>query len=301
MAEQPLELSPDLSVLLFGDTGHGKSTLIAELIEEMYVTTGKTAVIFLADRGSLKPYQILHEHGAVAVHSPVGNPWLWVHHALRGEVRDEQTMKYSAVAGEGQENVGLVVHEGLTAYAELLMSAMASMSSQGTNIGGEGAWNVTLRDGSDMLKVGTSNMAHYGMAQLQIREGVLSPKPPAAHIYTAGVRRGESAANTPVLGPLVVGEALTGQLPRWMDYTFRCAMAAGKYHLHLSPHTDQQLGPRTVVLSNPRLPKAGADVEVPASIEPASLVKALRILKQRDEAAAKELHDRLTQKKKETT
>jgi len=42
-------------------------------------------------------------------------------------------------------------------------------------------------------------------------------------------------------------------------------------------------------------------VEVPASIEPASLVKALRILKKRDEAAATELHNRLTQKKKETT
>ena len=296
MAEQPLELSPDLSVLLFGDTGHGKSTLIAELIEEMYVTTGKTAVIFLADRGSLKPYQILHEHGAVAVHSPVGNPWLWVHHALRGEVRDEKTMKYSTVAGEGQENVGLVVHEGLTAYAELLMSAMASMSSQGTNIGGEGAWNVTLRDGSDMLKVGTSNMAHYGMAQLQIREGVLSPKPPAAHIYTAGVRRGESAANTPVLGPLVVGEALTGQLPRWMDYTFRCSVTNGKYHLHLSPHADPQLGPRTVVLSNARLPLQGGKVPVPPSIEPASLVKALQVLQARETAAEADL---ITQLKKE--
>lgn len=301
MAEQPLELAPDLSVLLFGDTGHGKSTLIAELIEELYVTAGKTTTIFLADRGSLKPYQILQQHGAVTVHSPVGNPWLWVHHALRGEVRNEKTEKYTSVASDKTDKVGLVVHEGLTAYAELLMSAMATMSSQGTNIGGEGAWNVTLREGRDMLKVGTSNMAHYGMAQLQIREGVLAPKPPVPHIYTAGVRRGESAANTPVLGPLVVGEALTAQLPRWMDYTFRCAMTAGKYHLHLSPHTDPQLGPRTVVLANPRLPRAGAEVEVPASIEPASLVKALRILKKRDEAAATELHNRLTQKKKETT
>lgn len=301
MAEQPLELTPDLSVLLFGDTGHGKSTLIAELIEELYVTTGKTTVIFLADRGSLKPYQILRQHGAVTVHSPIGNTWLWVHHALRGEVRNKETERYALVAGDSTPGVGLVVHEGLTAYAELLMSAMATMSSQGTNIGGEGAWNVTLREGRDMLKVGTSNMAHYGMAQLQIREGVLAPKPPVPHIYTAGVRRGESAANTPVLGPLVVGEALTAQLPRWMDYTFRCAMTAGKYHLHLSPHTDQQLGPRTVVLANPRLPKAGAEVEVPTSIEPASLVKALRILKKRDEAAANELHARLNKNAKETT
>lgn len=292
MAEQPLSLPQDLSVLLFGDTGHGKSTLIAELIEELYVTQGTTAAVFLADRGSIKPYKILQEHGAVTAYTPQGNPWMWMHHALRGEVRTEEG-KYEPVAKEG---VGLIVHEGLTAYAELLMSAMATMSSNGTNIGGEGAWNVVLREGKDMLKVGTSNMAHYGMAQLQIREGVLAPKPPVPHIYTAGVRRGESAANTPVLGPLVVGEALTGQLPRWMDYTFRCAMTSGKYYLHLSPHTDQHLGPRTVVLSNPRLPKAGKEVEVPPSIEPASLVKALRLLAAREAAAAKELSARLKQR-----
>ena len=292
MAEQPLSLPQDLSVLLFGDTGHGKSTLIAELIEELYVTTGSTAVVFLADRGSIKPYKILRDHGAVTVYTPQGNPWMWMHHALRGEVRTGDG-KYESVA---QEGVGLIVHEGLTAYAELLMSAMATMSSNGTNIGGEGAWNVILRAGKDQWKAGTSNMAHYGMAQLQIREGVLSPKPPVPHIYTAGVRRGESAANTPVLGPLVVGEALPGQLPRWMDYTFRCSMTGGKYYLHLSPHTDQQLGPRTVVLSNPRLPKAGTSVEVPPSIEPASLVKALRILAAREAAAAKELTARLKQR-----
>ena len=269
MAEQPLDLAPDLSVLLFGDTGHGKSTLIAELIEELYVTEGKTTAIFLADRGSLKPYKILQQLGAVTIYSPQGNTWLWLHHALRGEVRQaDQT--YASVATEG---VGMVVHEGLTAYAELLMSAMATMSSNGTNIGGEGAWNVVLREGKDMLKVGTSNMAHYGMAQLQLREGVL--------------------------GPLVVGEALTGQLPRWMVYTFRCAMSAGKYHLHLSPHSDSQLGPRTVVLSNPRLPKAGAEVEVPPSIEPASLVKALRLLGAREHAAEQELRKRLKTHHKE--
>ena len=301
MAEQPLTLPADLSVLLFGDTGHGKSTLIAELIEELYVTQGTTAAIFLADRGSVKPYKILQEQGVVTTYTPQGNPWMWMHHALRGEVRNEQTQTYETVAGDGNDGVGLIVHEGLTAYAELLMSAMANMSSNGTNIGGEGAWNVILREGKDMLKVGTSNMAHYGMAQLQIREGILSAKPPVPHLYTAGIRRGESAANTPVLGPLIVGEALPGQIPRWMDYTFRCAMTGGKYYLHLSPHTDQQLGPRTVVLSNPRLPKAGKEVVVPPSIEPASLVDALRILAAREAAAAKELRTRLQKSEQRST
>jgi len=293
MAEQPLNLPDDLSVLLYGDTGHGKTTLIAELATYLRVHQGKRTAVFLADKGSHKPFKMLARHDVVRLYRPKGNIWLWVHHALRDEVRNEQG-KYESVA---TEDVGLIVHEGLTAYAELLMAGLAQMSAAGTNVGGEGAWNVTIREEQDSLKLGTSNRAHYGMVQLQIREGILCDKPPVPHIFTAGVRRGESGQNTPVLGPLVVGEALTSQLPRWMDYTFRCAMTAGKYHLHLSPHLDPQLGPRTVVLSNPRLPLQGAKVVVPPSIEPASLVKALQILQAREHAAELELTNQLKKEK----
>lgn len=297
MAEQPLDLPPDLSVLLYGDTGHGKSTLIAELATHLRVTTGKKTAVFLADKGSAKPYRLLQKHGVVDVYTPTGNAWLWVNHALQGEVRtDAAKATYSSVA---TDDVGLIVHEGLTAYAEILMSELAAMSAQGQDVGGGGAWNVVIREDKDVLKLGTSNRAHYGVVQLQIREGVLAKHPPVPHIYTAGVRRGESAQNTPVLGPLVIGEALTSQLPRWVDYTFRCALTNGKYMLHLAPHTDQQLGPRTVVLSNPRLPKAGASVVVPPHIEPANLVKALTLIQARETAADDELARKLGNQKKE--
>ena len=294
MTEQALVLPDDLSLLLYGDTGHGKTTLITDLATHLRVHHGKRTVVFLADKGSHKPYKLLAKHGIVTLHipSPGTDPWLWVHHALRGEIRNEK-MEYASVA---TDDVGLIVHEGLTAYAELLMTGLAKMSAAGTNVGGEGAWNVTIREGKDSLKLGTSNRAHYGMVQLQIREGILAEKPPVPHIYTAGVRRGESGQNTPVLGPLVVGEALTSQLPRWMDYTFRCSVTNGKYHLHLSPHADPQLGPRTVVLSNARLPLQGGKVPVPPSIEPASLVKALQVLQAREAAAEADL---ITQLKKE--
>ena len=284
-----LEVPSELSVLLYGDTGHGKSTLIAELITALKITHNKRTVVFLADKGSAKPYRTLAKHGVVELLEPQGNAWLWVNHALRGEVR-VSGKKYRSVA---DEDVGLIVHEGLTAYAELLMSSLAQMSADGTNVGGEGAWNVVIREETDTLKLGTSNRAHYGMVQLQIREGVLADKPPVAHIYTAGVRRGESSQNTPIVGPLVVGESLTGQLPRWVDYTFRCSMNQGKYYLHLAPHSDPQLGSRTVVLSNPRLPLEGASVKVPNAVEPASLVKALTLIQARERAAEEELVTKL--------
>jgi len=287
MAEQPFALSPDLSVLLYGDTGHGKSTLIAELATHLRLHTGKKTAVFLADKGSSRPYRLLQKHGVVDIYTPQGNAWLWVNHAMRGEVRTKTNpVVYTSVV---TDEVGLVVHEGLTAYAEILMSELASMSAQGQDVGGGGAWNVVIRDEKDILKLGTSNRAHYGVVQLQIREGVLAIHPNVPHIYTAGVRRGESAEKTPILGPMVVGEALTSQIPRWVDYTFRCALSNGKYVLYLAPHTDQQLGPRTVVLSNPRLPKAGAAVKVPPSVEPANLVKALSLIQAREAAADVEL------------
>ena len=234
MTEQPLNLPGDLSLLLYGDTGHGKSTLIAQLAVEL-AKQGKRTAVFLADKGSLKPFKLLAKHSVVDLYRPQGNAWLWVHHALRGEVRNAQGKYQSVLALE--PHTGLIVHEGLTAYAELLMSGLAEMSANGTNVGGEGAWNITIREDKDTLKLGTSNRAHYGAVQ-------------------------------------------TG----------------GKYHLHLSPHADPQLGPRTVALSNARLPLQGGSVTVPPSIEPASLVKALRILQAREDAAEREL---ITQLKKE--
>ena len=113
-----LELPSELSVLLYGDTGHGKSTLIAELATALKVTHNKRTVVFLADKGSAKPYRSLAKHGVVELLEPQGNAWLWVNHALRGEVR-VSGKNYRSVA---DEDVGLIVHEGLTAYAELLMS-----------------------------------------------------------------------------------------------------------------------------------------------------------------------------------
>ena len=289
-----IELPSELSILLYGDTGHGKSTMIAELATQLKIDQNKRTVVFLADKGSAKPYRSLAKHGVVELIEPQGNAWLWVNHAMRGEVR-VQGKDYRSVA---KDDVGLIVHEGLTAYAELLMSSLAQMSADGTNVGGEGAWNVVIREEADTLKLGTSNRAHYGMVQLQIREGVLAQKPDVAHIYTAGVRRGESSQNTPIVGPLVVGESLTGQLPRWVDYTFRCAMTNGKYHLHLTPHSDPQLGARTVVLSNPRLPREGTSVKVPNSVEPASLVKALGFIQAREQAAEEELIKKINNKEK---
>lgn len=307
----PLNLRPDTSILLYGESGHGKSTLGAELAKEVYKESKKVTHVFMADEGSHSPYEILEELGVVHIHRPSGNPWIWVNRAFQGQVRDGAGWKVVADTVSGDNTVGLIIHEGITAYAELLMQEMSRMSAEGLNVGGDGvaqlgkdrekdeknvlkAWKIEVKGDKEVMRVGGNSQAHFGIAQTQIREGLLAGRPKVPHLYTAMTRRGESGSNSPVLGPLVIGEALTGKLPRWFDYTFRVvADSQGQHTLYLGPHSDPSLGGRTIALANPRLPKEGAKVKVQLSITPASIVQALSQMRARKDAARDEVRAEL--------
>ena len=261
-----LNLRSDLTILLYGATGHGKSTLAVELAKALFKQARSRAAVFLADEGSRSPYELLEEYrndtdlkeqGVVTIYRPEGNPWIWVSRALQGLVPRPGKKGVEWVSClEDSPNVGLIIHEGLTSYAEMLMQEMAKMSAENVNVGGEGvatmgkdkekdeknvlkAWKFDVRGEGEVMKVGGNSMAHYGIAQVQTRDGLLRGRPNVPHLYTAMLRRGaEEGTKASVSGPQVVGGALTGSLPRWMDLTFRIDAEGDAHVLYIMPKPD---------------------------------------------------------------
>ena len=316
-----LDLRNDLTILLYGPTGAGKSTLAGQLIKSYFMQTRKRAAVFLADEGSRSPYELLEEYrnttdlkdmGVVTTYRPTGNPWIWVSRALQGRVPKPGKKGIEWVSCmDDTPNIGLIIHEGLTSYAELLMQEMARMSADNVNVGGDGiatlgkdkeqdkgnvlkAWKIDVTGDGEVMRVGGNSMVHYGIAQIQTRDGLLKGRPDVPHLYTAMLRRGnEEGTKAAVSGPQLVGGALTGSLPRWMDLTFRVDAEESGHVLYIMPRPDAQLGGRIMMLANPRLPLEGSKVVVPPMIKPASLVKALEHLALRRVAAREELKGEL--------
>jgi hypothetical protein len=128
-------------------------------------------------------------------------------------------------------------------------------------------------------------MAHYMIGQSRITEEVWeSQKLPASSfvLWTASVSKDEDATSSgKVLGPQVCGKALTSEVPRWFQLTFRIdALPAqnGKperHILYLGNSIDINSG-NAVGLGNTRTPLGAPDL--PPTIEPASLVKAIQLI-----------------------
>jgi hypothetical protein len=83
-----------------------------------------------------------------------------------------------------------------------------------------------------------------------------------------------------ILGPQVVGKALTSEIPSWFNYTFRVMAIpadpvlnkAEAHRLYLGDHMERAMKG----LGNSRKPLLGGDL--PSYIEPASLVEAFRAM-----------------------
>jgi energy-coupling factor transporter ATP-binding protein EcfA2 len=278
------------TILLIGDTGDGKTAQIGELAEHLKSTTGLPSRIYTADTGrawmTVKPHVDL---GIIEVVEllPSDDPHVWLNAAVNAQVRDGNKW----VPGKP---VAMNVFEGFTSIGAALMGHIQRQAASGAHKAGEERF--VLQTGAG--KIASNNRTDYNLIQGRLRDfSQQSMILNSVVVWTAALNRAQDEGMTTVLGPQLVGNALTAYVPMWFQYTFRVAAIpqagqAPRHVLYIEDHLDQQAG-MAKGLGNARVPLAGEATKVPFSIEPASIVKALTLLKERQEAAKAEIAKRV--------
>lgn len=285
------------TILLYGRTNSGKSSQVGVLAEHVYKTTGKKTRLYTSDKGGIDPVAPYVTNGyypypTLDIIEPVEigetSPWVFLNKSVRGYIRDT-TGKWVLDAARN-EQVGLYVFESMNSIAELLKLDMEQKAAQGVNIGGGGNIAFAVSGDGESFKIGGANMAMYGVAQSRIKEEVWQSQRLSAQyvLWTAGASKDDDGiSTTKVIGPDVIGKALTGEVPRWFNYTFRIDVIAAqggkpeRHLLYLGSHSDVGAG-NAPGLGNIRRPLDAPTIKE-TIIEPADLVKALHMV--RDESA----------------
>lgn len=177
---------------------------------------------------------------------------------------------------------------------------MAEMAGKGVNIGGGSNINFSVSGDGETLKISGSNMAHYGVAQDRMTSEIWKSQKLQGDLlaWTSSVSKDEDLnAGGKVIGPDVIGKALTTETPRWFDQTYRIdtvpasGSAPERHILYLGTHVDVGAG-GAAGLGNIRLP-LDADSLKQTTIEPASIKKALEIVAASKATATNKLRAKL--------
>lgn len=267
-----------------------------------FLESGKITRLYTADKGGILSIAPHVEAGLIQV-VEIGDtdPWIFLNAACGGKIRTKDN-KW-ALDSAANAKVGCYGFESMRSFAEALKGNMAEMAGRGTNIGGGSNINFAVQGDGETLKVSGSNMAHYGVAQDRMTSEIWrSLKLPANRIvWTSSVSKDEDInAGGKVIGPDVIGKALTTEVPRWFDYTFRIdtipanGVTPEKHVLYLGNHVDLGAG-GAQALGNIRMP-LDADKLTQTSIEPASIKKAFELIAQGQNSALNKLKQRLGNK-----
>ena len=286
------------TILLYGRTNAGKTAQIGQLCEHVYKTTGKKTRLATADRGgteTIRPYIDLGLIETVPLNDT--DPWIWADRVAKGYIKRDGKWVLDAKANA---NIGLYAFESLRSLAEILMADLAKKAAQGINIGGGANVSFNVAGDGETLKVAGNNQSQFGIVQGRVTDTVWeSQKLDAPYIlWTSSVSKDDDInAGGKVIGPDVIGKALTTEVPRWFDLTFRldvlpASQGRGERHLlYLGTHADVNAG-NAAGLGNIRLP---LDAPAPTKlvIEPASIVEALAILEKGAGSAADTIAKRI--------
>jgi hypothetical protein len=282
------------SILIYGRTNSGKTSQIGTLAEHVFKSNGKKTRLATIDKGGTDPIQPYVDLGIIELVEVANtNPWIFLNRVVRGYTRDASG-KW-VLDQKKNEAIGLFAFESLRGFAEALMQDMAVKAGQGVNIGGGSNISFQVQGDNETLKVSGSNMAHFGVAQGRMTEEVWESQKLSAQfvLWTSSVSKDadEMSTSGKVLGPDVIGKALTAEVPRWFNYTFRidvlpASQGKGERHiLYLGNHVDVGAG-NAAGLGNIRRPLDAPPLKT-VTIEPADLAAAIVMLQDEAQAAAK--------------
>lgn len=287
------------TVLLYGDTGSGKTPNWGWLAKYIYKSSKRLTRVYLADNGGLDSVKDVIDAGIAKVIDVRGlpHPYLVARNIARGYVPEitgeapDGTPLGKWVKADNRD-IGLYVYESFTGIAERLFRDLSEKAAKNINIGGEGAYNFDDGDaGWGKVTIGSSNRTHYNVVHQELQAMTtafsnLAANNDAIVLSTATVDRGETdGTRMAILGPKTIGKALTAEVPRMFAFTFHLTLEpkpAGEpdHKLWMISHPERTAG-NALALANRRLPmlKPGHPLyaELAQAITPADVVKALQI------------------------
>lgn len=247
--------------LIYGGPGTAKSESCARLIEHVYRTTGKTARVAVGD-GSALTYEHLVQANVVSMCEFASRPWpqdtlqklasgFWPHPVTGVLV----PLGYKVGAIEWPdgvvwentiEQVGVYIFEGMSVAGDYIMGhvqgGLAERAGRGEKIGQDSPIRiiegvVDPKTGQVVSGPGTAfggnPPSHYAVAQRTITDCLQRSKglPVDYVLWTAheADNNAEKDLNKESLvGPSVVGKALTGIVQRNFNNTLHCVQASKK-------------------------------------------------------------------------
>lgn len=284
--------------MLYGRSRSGKTSQVAELVEYVKVKLGLKSLIYSIDAGGIGPLEPVLDLGlADLVQQGETNPWMFLSKVARGQVRDSSGKWVPA----DLTKYGLIAIESFAGFGDALMINLAEQAAQGINIGGSANVNFKVISDGETLSVGGSNMAHYGITQTRLLDEFLRSQKlnvPLILWTSSASKEEDGNFGGKVIGPGGPGKALTAEIPRHCDLCIPidCTPAKGnekeKHIMYLGNSVDINAG-NALRLGNTRIPLG---VELPATVEPASIVKVLELIAKAEIDAKEVLRKRVEAK-----
>jgi hypothetical protein len=283
------------TILLYARTGAGKTAQLGVLAEDVFKRTGKKTRIYYTDRGGydvIQPYVDLGIVELVLLGS--SDIWIFVDKASQGYIRG--TDGKWLLDAEANKKIGCYGFESAHGMAKLIQQDMEAQAGRGVVIGGDANTTFEINGDGEKLKIGsTKGFQKYAIPQSTVNNAMMRSQKLDAEfiVWTAGVSKDEDDVNsTKIIGPQIIGQALTGIAPGDFNYTFRMDFQPSrdgkppKHMMYLGPNTDINAGNATA-LGNIRRP-LDAPPLVSTVVEPANIVQALKIVREDAAKAATE-------------